>query len=57
MEGNITVTKDHYLRLKICELELQLLNAAGVDNWEGYGEGFENFEEDKERLRKNVEAI
>lgn len=36
MENTITITKDEYYELKCREAELSLLEAGGVDNWEGY---------------------
>lgn len=42
MEDNpnemVTITKKEYDRLLASEKWLQCLNAAGVDNWEGYSE-------------------
>lgn len=50
----VEITKDEYYRLKVAELELDLLNAAGVDNWQGYGEGFEDFAKLKEEIKKEI---
>jgi hypothetical protein len=37
-ESNIiTISKDHYEELIACQRKLEALEAAGVDNWEGYG--------------------
>ena len=34
----MNISKDEYLKLKICELKLNLLERGGVDNWEWYNE-------------------
>jgi len=34
----ITITKDEYARLRKAEIKLDMLEAGGVDNWDGYGE-------------------
>ncbi len=34
----VTITTREYLNLVHRDLELTVLEAAGVDNWEGYGE-------------------
>ena len=55
MEGNITITKDEYFGLKKAALTLEILESSGVDNWEGYGEGFEDFDEQVEKLKKEID--
>jgi hypothetical protein len=37
-EETITITKAEHERLIRRDCELQALEAAGVDNWQGYGE-------------------
>jgi hypothetical protein len=34
----VTIDKEEYLRLRISDEKLGRLEAAGVDNWEGYGD-------------------
>jgi hypothetical protein len=34
----ITISKDEYFNLKAAELELSMLEAGGVDNWDWYSE-------------------
>ena len=36
MSEMVTVPKEEYLELKMCEAELTALRVAGVDNWAGY---------------------
>ena len=36
----VTIKKSVYDRLLASEKELRRLEAAGVDNWDGYSEGF-----------------
>ena len=57
MDGNVTITKKEYLRLLIASKELSILNEAGVDNWQGYGEGFEDWDETQEEIKKAVEKM
>lgn len=37
-DGNVTLPRAEYLRLLRASLTMDALEAAGVDNWEGYGE-------------------
>lgn len=39
----ITITAEEYARLLKAEYKLDTLEADGVDNWEWYGEGFDDF--------------
>lgn len=34
----VSITMDHYGRLVADRMTLRRLHAAGVDNWEGYGD-------------------
>ena len=45
----VEVTLGQYLRLRVCEKKLRLLEAGGVDNWEWYGEAMEGFDEEAYR--------
>jgi hypothetical protein len=38
----ITIAKDEYYDLKVAQAELNLLECAGVDNWEGYCDALNN---------------
>lgn len=38
----VTITKNEYYNLKIAQAKLCLLEAGGVDNWEGYCESLNN---------------
>ena len=48
MNGNITITKEEYERLLDRDDFLECLLACGVDNWEGYGEAQEMYDEEGE---------
>ena len=51
MSGSVTITKDEYLRLRLAEEKLCLLEAGGVDNWQGYSESlYPPWVEDSEKL-------
>lgn len=39
-DERVTIDKDEYDRLKESDRVLALLEAAGVDNWEGYSDAF-----------------
>jgi len=62
MEGNVTITKDVYLRLRKAEIKLNMLECGGVDNWEWYGEslnreGEMSYEEAVEAIEKEISAM
>ena len=57
MDGTVTITKDEYLKLRIAERELQILNGAGVDNWEGYGSGFEFWEDEQSEIEEEIKKL
>jgi hypothetical protein len=42
----VTITDEEYNRLCEADRILSLLEAAGVDNWEGYSYAFEDEEDD-----------
>lgn len=50
----VTIPIEVYIDLRTKAIELSLLRRAGVDNWEGYGEGFEDFEELILEMRREV---
>jgi hypothetical protein len=66
MDGNITISKDEYLRLRLAEEKLNLLDGGGVDNWEWYSESLYpdktispdslDFDEIHEKLKREIEA-
>lgn len=41
----VTIQKSTYVDLVECKRKLDALEAAGVDNWEGYGEAVQSLEE------------
>ena len=58
-EDNITITKQEYFQLKLAEATLDMLQGAGVDNWDWYTdalypEGEEDLEEIEIYLRKEI---
>lgn len=42
MEEKVEITKKEYAALLEDQQTLRALEAAGVDNWEGYSEAFED---------------
>lgn len=38
----IKISKERYAELLRCEYKLNTLECDGVDNWEGYGDGFDD---------------
>jgi len=53
------ITKEEYFQLKAAELELDMLNAGGVDNWEGrddalWPDGEKSFADQKKELKKEI---
>jgi len=48
IEVTVTITLKEYESLKADSEFLNALEAAGVDNWEGYGYALEMLEEDQE---------
>lgn len=46
-QGILTVTEDEYKQLKRDQKKLRLLEAAGVDNWEGYDCALESLEDEE----------
>jgi hypothetical protein len=60
MEGNVTITKREYFELCCRDTKFAMLEAAGVDNWNGYGG--ESFRPDgeaslKDRVKELEEKI
>lgn len=43
MEDNVTISKRRYNELLHAEVQLTELEAAGVDNWEGYEEAMKSY--------------
>lgn len=56
--GTITVSKEHYFRLRLDAETLRLLEQGGVDNWEWYGDSLyrngETLDEIEENLRLEI---
>lgn len=48
MEDSVTISYSEYERLLKAEAFLEALKDAGVDNWSGYGDAWEIFEEEEE---------
>jgi hypothetical protein len=44
----VTITKEEYERLQDREWFLNCLEAAGVDNWGGYGDAWEMYKAEEE---------
>jgi hypothetical protein len=42
----VTISQEHYDQLKASSDKLAALEAAGVDNWEGYGNAMAQLEDD-----------
>lgn len=47
-EEKITISKSQYEELLSDSKFLDCLRAAGVDNWEGYGDACQQFQEENE---------
>jgi hypothetical protein len=47
-QETVTITKEEYDRLLDREWFLECLKAQGVDNWQGYGDAWDMYEEDEE---------
>jgi len=43
-EGQVTITATEYKKLLAAFSKLSVLEAAGVDDWEGYGEAMASYE-------------
>ena len=57
MEETITITKQEYVQLAEDQRFLHALQAAGVDNWEGYDYAFDLLEEGDELLEEGDEKL
>ena len=44
----VTISKEEYESLLDSELQLSCLEACGVDNWEGYDDAMEMYNEDED---------
>lgn len=40
-DNTVTISFDYFIELQSASDELLQLEGAGVDNWEGYGEGYD----------------
>lgn len=47
MEDLVTISYSEYERLLKAEEFLEALKAAGVDNWSGYGDAWDMYEEEE----------
>lgn len=50
----VTITKEEYFRLRCAEVELGMLEAGGVDNWDWYGESLELYEDRKNEIHEEI---
>jgi hypothetical protein len=52
------ISKEEYFRLKCDSIKLQMLEAGGVDNWEGYSISLydlsKDYDEEVEALKKEL---
>ena len=60
MEEMVTIPKKEYVRLLFVDLHMDLLQARGVDNWNGYGyppdrEDFDTDEEYQQALEDSFD--
>ena len=46
--GTVTINEDYFEELLNNSLFLSMLEAHGVDNWDGYGDAQEEFYQDEE---------
>ena len=46
--GTVTINEDYFQELLNDSLFLSILEAHGVDNWDGYGYALEEFYQDEE---------
>lgn len=42
MSETVTISKNTYYELKVAQAKLSLLEAGGVDNWQGYCDSLNN---------------
>ncbi len=62
-EQTMKIDKAEYFELKCAALKLQLLEEAGVDNWEGYGDALSSYFRDKsyndlcEEIKKEIDEL
>ena len=62
MEGQVTISKKEFLRLKIVEEKFDRLELGGVDNWDWYGDslnpaGQPSLDEFEEREKLRIAAL
>jgi hypothetical protein len=60
--NEITITKEDYFQLMCDSLRLSMLQNAGVNNWEWYGEAFnpegeEDYNAQYKELRRDILGI
>ena len=48
LNGTVTINEDYFEELLNDSLFLSILEAHGVDNWDGYGYAQEEFHQDEE---------
>ena len=52
--NEITVLRADYLQLRQDQAELRLLQAAGVDNWQGCDDAFDDWEDIQRKIESEV---
>ena len=52
MDKKITISMEFYQELLIDSFIYNRLRVAGLDNWDGYSEAFENYDEELEEYLK-----
>lgn len=45
MEEQVTISKTYFDKLVRIEMQMTALESAGVDNWQGYGDAMEIYNE------------
>ena len=57
LEGEVTVSKEKYLSLRLAYAELQRLEEYGVDNWAGRDDAYEGWNEEVEGIEKEIKEL
>lgn len=50
----VTLLATEYFRLRLDQEKLWLLEAGGVDNWQGYGDSLDDLDEVEQELRTEI---
>jgi len=62
MDGDVTISKDEYVRLLLRETELDMLEGGGVDNWDWYSDSLypeegDTFDDYEKQIMNHVESL